>query len=120
MLQDYLLTTIRAALQAMELNTKNEAEKESGLKAEEDRIRDQVAELKKRNEVSARKVALYEDPEIEDAMQERIQLAMDRKEKQLQAELKKKIGKSFAIAFTVKFSLLLLDEKAQELADAHK
>lgn len=40
-----------------------------------------------RNQDAAKKVVLYENPELEDAMQERIQIALDHKERQLQAEL---------------------------------
>jgi predicted nuclease with TOPRIM domain len=87
-----VVNTIRAAIQASEGIIQKEGAKENILRAEEAKLREQLADLKKRNEEWARKVALYENPELEDAMQERILLAVDRKEKQLQAELKDKIG----------------------------
>ena len=86
------MSTVRAALQTMDGNNQQEGDKEDSLKAEQAKNREQVAELKKRNEEMARKVSLYEDPLLEDAMHERIQMSLDRKEKLLQAELKDKIG----------------------------
>jgi hypothetical protein len=96
---DHLISTIRAAIQTMEAIIQQEEVKENNLRTEDAKHREQLAELKKINEESARKVSLYENPELVDAMQERIQLALDNKEKLLQAELKGKI-----------------DAKAQELA----
>lgn len=87
-----MVSTIQAAINTTEGNNQQEEKRVNNLRADEAKHRDQLAELKKRNEESASKVALYEDPDLEDAMNERIQNATDRKEKALQAELKKKIG----------------------------
>lgn len=90
--QDYVVTTIRSAIHEIEATNQNEKIKLDNLRAEETKYQDQLAELNRRNEDAARKVALYENAELEDAMQERIQLAMARKEKVLHAELREKIG----------------------------
>lgn len=64
----------------------------ASLTDERNKLQHQTAEIRKRNNAAEAKVALYEGPEIDYAMQERIQMAVDAKEKELQAKLQEKLG----------------------------
>lgn len=55
-------------------------------------LQEKIAIIKKQNEAASAKADLYEDPDMEDAMQERIRHAIDTKEKELQAKLQEKLG----------------------------
>lgn len=84
---------MQGALQNLERGNKQEEATINILKAEDAKHRDQIDAMRKQNDESAKKVSLYEDPELEDAMQERAQVALDRKEKALQAELQERLSK---------------------------
>jgi len=95
-----LVKTMQSAINTIQDRIKKEEHRNDSLAGEHAGLQHKLAESKRRNEEAAAKVALYEDPELEDAMQERIQMALDAKEKELQAHLQEQ-----------------LDKKAQEIGD---
>jgi hypothetical protein len=93
--KEFLVATMKEAVGIIRNRIQQEDLRLQRLTSDYANVHQQLTDIKKRNEELAHKVSLYEDPELADEMEERIQMALDRKEKALQAELQQKLGKSF-------------------------